>query len=289
MSPEREVEMALVRWSSRFELGVPFIDADHRILVDLLNRMHDASRADGDLTDIGGILSALVDYTRYHFAREERAQAAAKYPDIEEHRLQHARLTGEARRLFAAFRGDPTSVEVGGVVDFLSDWLMDHILLHDMAIKPYLLANLEAVTAAEGVNYASLMSGGASAEGVDWGELAILAVEDSKPFGNVLMAILKAIGVGVADLAATVEAGLEKASSRRFDLIFADWRLGEADGLDFVHRARAAGVVAPVVMLTGYADESLEAAREGLAISEWLQKPVTSAELMACIARQVAK
>ncbi len=281
--------MALVRWSTRFEVGVPFIDADHRVLVDLLNRMHDASRADGDLTDIGGILSALVDYTRYHFAREERAQAAAKYPDIAEHRLQHARLTGEAKRLFADFRADPSSVEVGDIVDFLSDWLMDHILLHDMSIKPYLLANLDAVTAAEGVNYASLMTGDAPLGRIDWSALSILAVEDSKPFGNVLVAILKAIGVGVTDLAASVDGGLEKATARRFDLIFVDWRLGDGDGLDFVHRARAVGVTAPVVMLTGYADESLEAAREGLAISEWLQKPVTSAELMACIARQVAK
>ncbi len=281
--------MALVRWSNRFELGVPFIDADHRVLVDLLNRMHDASRADGDLTDIGGILSALVDYTRYHFAREERAQAAAKYPDIADHRLQHARLTGEAKRLFAAFRADPGAVEVGDVVDFLSDWLMDHILFHDMAIKPYLLANLEAVTAAEGVNYAGLMAGGAAADEVDWASLSILAVEDSKPFGNVLVAILKAIGVGSVELTATVGEGLEAAASRRFDLIFADWRMNGEDGLDFVHRIRSAGVTAPVVMLTGYADESLEAAREGLAISEWLQKPVTSAELMACISRQLVK
>jgi hemerythrin-like metal-binding protein len=281
--------MALVRWSTRFEVGVPFIDADHRVLVDLLNRMHDASCADGDLTDIGGILSALVDYTRYHFAREERAQAAANYPDIKEHRLQHARLTGEAKRLFAAFRADPAAVEVGDIVDFLSDWLMDHILLHDMAIKPYLLANLAAVTAAEGVNYATLMAGGAAAEKIGWSSLAILAVEDSKPFGHVLVSILKSIGVGDAVLASSIEEGMKLAETRRFDLLFVDWRMGDGDGLDFVHRVHAAGVTAPAVMLTGYVDESLEAAREGLAIAEWLQKPVTSAELMACIARHLVK
>ena len=109
-------------------------------------------------------------------------------------------------------------------------------------------------------------------------------MEDSKPFSNVLRAILKAIGVGAVELAASVAEGLEKAEVCRFDLILVDWRLGDGDGLDFVHRARA-----PVVMLTGYADESLEAAREGLEISEWLQKPVTSTELMACITRQIAR
>ncbi len=283
--------MALIQWSSRFELGVPFIDADHKILVDLLNRMNEASRSDGNLADIGGILSALVDYTHYHFAREERAQFAAHYPDIGEHRARHAVLTKEAKRLFDAFRANPGRAEVGDLMDFLSDWLMDHVLLHDMAIKPYLPANLESVTAAEGVDYAGLMVGEDAAAKVDWKTLNILAVEDSKPFANVLRAILKAIGVGAVELAASVAEGLEKAEVRRFDLILVDWRLGDGDGLDFVHRARARarGVVAPVVMLTGYADESLEAAREGLEISEWLQKPVTSTELMACITRQIAR
>ena len=159
--------MALIQWSSRFELGVPFIDADHKILVDLLNRINEAPRSDGNLADIGGILSALVDYTHYHFAREEHAQFAAHYPDIGEHRARHAVLTKEAKRLFDAFCANPGRVEVGDLMDFLSDCLMDHILLHDMAIKPYLQSNLESVTAAEGVDYASLMVGEDAAAKVD--------------------------------------------------------------------------------------------------------------------------
>ena len=279
--------MAYVQWSSRFELGVPFIDADHKVLVGLLNRMHDASRASGDLTDLGGILSALVDYTRYHFAREERAQESSGYPDIDEHREQHARLAIEARRLFEAYRRDPGGIDIGDLLDFLSDWLMDHILLHDMAIKPYLLANFEAVTAAEGVDFATLMNDGNAIERVDWAAIAVLAVEDSRPFAHVLKAILQVIGIKEVAVAENAEDGLRLAQDHRYDLILADWRMAGGDGLDFVHKARAKGVVAPVVMLTGYVDESLEAAREGLAISEWLQKPVTSAELMACIARNV--
>ncbi len=281
--------MAYVQWSSRFELGVPFIDADHKVLVGLLNRMHDASRASGDLTDLGGILSALVDYTRYHFAREERAQDASGYPDIDEHREQHARLSIEARRLFEAYRRDPGGIDIGDLLDFLSDWLMDHILLHDMAIKPYLLANLESVTAAEGVDFATLMTDAGDLSRVPWSELSVLAIEDSRPFAHVLKAILQVIGIKEVAIAENGQEGLRLAQERRYDLILADWRMvGGGDGLDFVHQARALGVTVPVVMLTGYVDESLEAAREGLAISEWLQKPVTSAELMACIARNVA-
>jgi len=281
--------MAYIQWSNRFELGVPFIDADHRVLVDLLNRMYDASRAAGSLGDIGGILSALVDYTHYHFAREERAQFAAHYPDIREHRAQHAALTGEARRLFESFRAAPDEVEVGDLVDFLSDWLMDHILLHDMAVKPYLLANLEAVSAAEGVSYAALLASDSKDADLDWAGIKILVVEDSKTFANVLKSILLNIGVGAVNISGGIAEALQALEEGQFDLILTDWRLGDGDGLDFVHQARSRGVIAPVVMLTGYADESLEAAREGLGVSEWLQKPVTSGELMSCMARQLAK
>lgn len=280
--------MAYVQWSRRFELGVPFIDSDHKVLVGLLNRMNDAARADGALADIGGILSGLVDYTRYHFAREERAQEAASYPDLDEHREQHARLAIEARRLFEAYRRDPGGIEVGDILDFLSDWLMDHILLHDMAIKPYLLANLEAVSAAEGVDYATLMNDGSEDRRLpEWSKLSVLAVEDSRPFAHVLQAILNVIGIENVAVATDAEEGLRLAAEQRFDLILADWRMDGMDGLDFVHLVRNRGLTVPVVMLTGYVDESLEAAREGFQISEWLQKPVTSAELMACIARHV--
>ena len=78
--------------------------------------------------------------------------------------------------------------------EVITDWLMDHILLHDMAIKPYLLANLEAVSAAEGVDFATLMNDGRK-RAIDWTKLSVLAVEDSRPFAHVLRAILEVIGI----------------------------------------------------------------------------------------------
>jgi len=281
--------MTYIQWSSRFELGVPFIDEDHKTLVSLLNRMSDASRSDGDLANVGSILSALVDYTRYHFEREERAQAIAKYPDIEPHCVLHEELAGQAVELLNNFRNDPASIDMGDVLDFLRDWLLDHILLHDMAIRPYVKASAEAVSDAAGsVNYAGWLSDDVKAENMDWAKVSILVLEDSKAFSSVLQSIMKSIGVGKVVALETTAEGLDVAKSQKFDVIFSDWRLAEGDGLEFIRSLRSAGNLTPVVMLTGYVDESIEATREGFEASEWLQKPVTSAELTSCLLRHLS-
>ncbi len=280
--------MPMIQWSKRFELGVKFIDDDHKVLVDLINRMNEASRMNGALSDVGAILSALVDYTRYHFAREEQAQRISGYPDVDDHKVKHHELATKAAGLFEDFRKDPASVDVGDLLDFMSDWLMDHILLHDMAIRPYILASKEAVISAETVSYTSVLSDMDDPVEVDWGNLSVLVLEDSRAFASVLNAILKNIGVGQVDLTSTVDEAMEKATTTAYNVILTDWRLSESDGMDFIRLLRQQGINVPVVVLTGYVDESMESTREGFSASEWLQKPITSAELTSCLLRQIA-
>jgi len=280
--------MSKILWSSRFELGISFIDEDHKTLVSLLNRMNDASRVDGDLTDVGGILSALVDYTRYHFAREERAQKVAGYPDADDHKQQHIALAAKAQSLFEEFREDPSSIDLGDVLDFLSDWLMDHILLHDMAIKPYVQSSREAVIAAENVTFVDVMSDTQSTNQIDWGKLSILIVEDSKAFASVLQAILRSIGVGNITVTYSVEEATQAIEAQSFDMVLSDWRIANKEGTEVLNTLRANGSTTPMVMLTGYVDEGLESVGVNSSVSEWLQKPITSTELTACLVRNLS-
>ena len=280
--------MAEIVWSQRYELGVPFIDADHRVLVGLLNRVDAAAREGATDAEIGGILAALLDYTRYHFAREERAQAAAAYPDLKEHKAQHRRLTERVRKGYLGFLKAPEDVEVGDLLDFLTDWLLDHILLHDMAIKPYVLSALEAVAAAEGVDYAALLAGGAAGR-VAWPKLRILLAEDNPREIETLKGILGAAGMGGVEAYARPDAAVEAALAGGFDAAITAWRSGGGfAGLEFVHRVRERGGRIAVVILTDGGPESLEAARAGLGVAEWLPRPVDSAALLAALARQVS-
>lgn len=129
--------MALLHWRDNLSVGVDDVDADHKHLIDLLNELHYLVFAGGDRTSVGKVLEKLVRYTEYHFDREEKLMRVAGYPGLEEHRTRHQDL---ARRLFEyrkSFEDRPESFDSEAFYDFLSEWLVVHVLDEDMKYKPY--------------------------------------------------------------------------------------------------------------------------------------------------------
>ena len=58
-------------WNDRFNTGLPEIDAQHRVLVGLLNELAGHIVSVTDFPDLNRILAELADYTVYHFASED--------------------------------------------------------------------------------------------------------------------------------------------------------------------------------------------------------------------------
>ncbi|MCB9655166.1 MAG: bacteriohemerythrin [Deltaproteobacteria bacterium] len=128
--------MAFFEWTDSLTVGIPIIDSDHRTLIDLINQMHEAI----DAPDDGArrqIFETLFRYAERHFEREERLMVAGRYPSLSIHQRSHESFTTELMR--RAHSGGDTR----GLVEFLKDWLSQHILIQDMAYRPYLLANPE--------------------------------------------------------------------------------------------------------------------------------------------------
>jgi hemerythrin-like metal-binding protein len=81
----------------------------------------------------------LSDYTRIHFASEEKLFAQYAYPETAEHTAEHARLIRELVDL----RENPhvssnlLSLEM---MEFLRDWLSVHILEQDKAYSAFLIS-----------------------------------------------------------------------------------------------------------------------------------------------------
>lgn len=129
--------MALLHWRENMSVGVEAVDADHKHLVDLLNRLHFLVLAGGDRPSVGEVLDELLHYVDYHFEREEKLMQFANYPGLEEHRACHRELT---RRLFEhkkTFEDRPNSFDVSAFYDFLTDWLVVHVMDKDMKYKPF--------------------------------------------------------------------------------------------------------------------------------------------------------
>jgi hemerythrin len=121
-----------IEWQLRYETGIPEIDEDHRRLVGLINDLDDVLEGDGDLQRIGMVIDALVDYTHYHFTREEALMAEIGYEEAVDHALAHAQFGHFLGELVGACMLAPGRDTAARVRDYLQEWLVDHILVEDM-------------------------------------------------------------------------------------------------------------------------------------------------------------
>lgn len=123
--------MAIFEWSERFSVKVREIDEQHRHLVGMINRLHEAMVANKGRELQQEIITELVAYTGFHFATEEKYMRSFGYAGYFAHKKEHEQFAAEAAELKAR-------VDRGGLVltlevmTLLKDWLQNHILGTDM-------------------------------------------------------------------------------------------------------------------------------------------------------------
>ena len=111
----------------------------------------------------------------------------------------------------------------------------------------------------------------------------ILLVEDDKDLSILLSHVLVTAGFDV-DLVRTVAEANERLTRSAYELVLADWRLPDGDGLDIADRAADLGIRAAV--LTGYA---FQMPAEQAARHEVWMKPMRPKELIAAVERCLDK
>ena len=142
--------MAFIKWSAAMSVGVSRLDRDHKILIGLINRLDDASCGGGGAPQVmAEVLGVLVDYTIFHFSREEAVMEACGYPALGHHHEEHLALTQEVRDWQQRFHVDAACVVPADMLHFLKGWLNHHILLQDMAYRPFVEGNPKADSVAE--------------------------------------------------------------------------------------------------------------------------------------------
>ena len=129
--------MALIEWSDALEMGVTQVDAEHRRLVDVLNRLHAAMLEGRGRARLATAFEELVEYTNTHFASEERLMEQHAYPGLAEHRHAHAALAAQTVEMKAQFEDGYASIGLE-VLFFLKQWLTKHILKVDRQYVEYL-------------------------------------------------------------------------------------------------------------------------------------------------------
>ena len=90
-----------VEWSDVLSVGIEEIDAQHKVLVDLVNEMHQAIHQRRGSDAVREILAQLADYTRIHFAVEESLMRILGYPGYDDHKAEQEERTTAQLALLA--------------------------------------------------------------------------------------------------------------------------------------------------------------------------------------------
>ncbi len=130
--------MAFMEWDDKFSVGIPSIDAQHKNLIALINKLNETMRKGLGGQVIGGVIDELADYTRTHFTYEEELFSRHSYPKSAAHEAEHRDFVakvGDFRERFVAKR---IGISVD-VLDFLVDWLKGHIMKSDKEYSSFLV------------------------------------------------------------------------------------------------------------------------------------------------------
>ena len=131
--------MVLMEWQDCYSLGIVAIDLQHRVLMDMTNRLHKAALGEKNGDNVEYAMNELLTYVEFHFSFEERLMAECGYPSLIEHRDSHRGLLAEFRALQADINGGGLALN-DRVMNFLQGWLTHHIVSSDRHFPPLALA-----------------------------------------------------------------------------------------------------------------------------------------------------
>jgi hemerythrin len=132
--------VAFIDWDKRFSVGNPLIDEQHQELFSLINQTYEAIGGDplNEYESLWRVLSALLDYTRFHFAEEERMLEQAGYPKLAAHKELHRDLIKKTEAMLGALENGEAGVDAESLCQFIKEWIERHVLTVDRDYMPYL-------------------------------------------------------------------------------------------------------------------------------------------------------
>jgi hemerythrin-like metal-binding protein len=120
--------MGLFEWKDEYSVGVEIIDAQHKVFVGIINELHMAITEKKDPAVFEEIFKRITEYMDDHFQTEERYFDEFQYEGATEHTAVHRMLRARLVELNEWRKQNPKKPPFE-LLDFLEDWLVEHILM----------------------------------------------------------------------------------------------------------------------------------------------------------------
>ena len=137
--------MAFLEWTENLSINFRLLDADHKRLIELINKLHDASLVPNNNTAAQNAMAQLVDFTKTHFIHEETLMRKTAYPQFIPHKIEHDRLMKQIEDFRKRYAAGQVGLSQDTVV-FLRTWLCDHIMKVDHYLGEWLAKHAALIT-----------------------------------------------------------------------------------------------------------------------------------------------
>lgn len=129
--------MPLLTWNENMMLGIQSMDNQHQRWIGLINDLHDAMQQGKGGEWVNQTLAAMLDYTRIHFANEERLLLKHSYPGYTQHKQLHDGFVKKINELQDRLQKGHILLTME-IMKSLRDWLTHHIQNVDRQYAPFL-------------------------------------------------------------------------------------------------------------------------------------------------------
>ena len=130
--------MDRIAWDDTLDTGHAGMDADHRELADLFDRLREAVESGEGQPACARILDKVITRAKAHFEYEQDLMIAQRYPKTQQHAAEHAMLMRQALDYREHFDVDSAASRLA-LMHFADIWLAFHILFSDKELAAFIL------------------------------------------------------------------------------------------------------------------------------------------------------
>ena len=134
--------MSLIIWNDSLITGIDMIDAQHKILINKVNKLQSCIQNENSFDNLSILLDELLEYSIYHFEMEEELFNDSKYSEKHSHLKEHDTFSSYIKG-FLDIKNRDNILEAKNLLKYLNNWIVYHIKEVDMKYVPFLKEKME--------------------------------------------------------------------------------------------------------------------------------------------------
>ena len=131
--------MQSIIWTDELSVGIDSIDEQHKILINMINSLHEAFKSGNVQKNLESRFDYLYVYINKHFTYEEALLEQYGYTESHKHKEEHSRLINKLNVVHKKMKEGHIMAALE-LADFLKEMFTEHLLEQDMAYSDFLIS-----------------------------------------------------------------------------------------------------------------------------------------------------